>query len=237
MANAYFKFKEFTIYQDKCAMKVGTDGVLLGAWTQVSNASYILDIGTGTGLLALMIAQRSDAIIDAIEVDRDAFEQAGYNFKISSWKERISAYHMSLQEFTKKIKMKYDVIVCNPPFFSNAFHSTEYQRNLARHTISLSLSELITSFGKLLKQNGSASLILPAGDENEFREQILKHKLHINRLTYVKPNSLKKPNRMLIEVSYNEIEYFPDELVIEEKRRHDYTSHYKNLTKDFYLAF
>jgi len=140
MSNKPFQFKQFTINQDRCAMKVGTDGVLLGAWTPLTNNPYnILDIGTGTGIIALMLAQRSQAEylnlnsqmaqqIDAIEIDDDAFEQATDNFENSPWKERLYCYHAGLDEFLDEVKEEFDLIVSNPPFYSEDYKSSDEKR-------------------------------------------------------------------------------------------------------------
>ena len=128
MPNDYFKFKQFTIHQDKCAMKVGTDGVLLGAWAECANAKGILDIGTGTGLIALMIAQRSNAKIDAVEIDETASKQAKENIKKSLWNDRIEILNISFQDFSKSTNEKYDLIVSNPPYFQNSLYAPDEKR-------------------------------------------------------------------------------------------------------------
>ena len=141
MSNTYFNFKQFSVKQDKCAMKIGTDGVLLGAWTDVGSASTILDIGTGTGLLALMLAQRSPAYIFAIECEYGAIQQAGENFTKSKWKDRLTLFSLSLQEHLLSGK-QYDLVVSNPPFFENSLKSPMESRNFARHTVSLTSEDL-----------------------------------------------------------------------------------------------
>ena len=159
MSNSYFKFKKFTIWHDKCAMKVGTDGVLLGAWVNVDNATKILDIGTGTGVVALMLAQRSDAEIIGIEIDSDAAEQASCNANESSWRNRIKIINQDFIHYNSK--ELFDVIVSNPPYFKNSIKSNDDKRNLARHVSSLNYQMLVEKAASLLLPTGSFSIIVP----------------------------------------------------------------------------
>ncbi|MDP2113785.1 MAG: methyltransferase, partial [Bacteroidota bacterium] len=160
--NNYFQFKQFRIIQDKSAMKVGVDGVLLGVWANVSGAKRILDIGTGTGLIALMMAQRNaDARIDAVEIEPDAFQEAVYNIQQSPWNERIQIELCSFQEFAGKAGLKYDLIVSNPPYFTNGHKAPLENRATARHSDSLSLGDLISGAIGLLNETGKIALVLP----------------------------------------------------------------------------
>ena len=156
MSKNQFIFKKFSINQNKCAMKIGTDAVLLGAWTTVENyLNSILDIGAGTGVLALMLAQRSDAaLIDAIEIDADAYEQCVENFENSQWRDRLFCYHASLLEFTEEIDDEYDLILSNPPFYSEDYKSQKTQRDLARFQDAMPFEHLLESVSKLLSENG-----------------------------------------------------------------------------------
>ena len=155
MSNNYFSFRQFTIHQDQCAMKVGTDGVLLGAWVNVENAQRILDVGTGTGLIALMCAQRSESVIDAVEVDRAASEQAAVNCSASPWKDRITVVHDSFQHFAESTAYRYDLIVSNPPFFKNSLKPKGLARSLARHDDRLSYESLLYYTVKILEPGGT----------------------------------------------------------------------------------
>ncbi|MFM2293328.1 MAG: hypothetical protein RIS29_3141, partial [Bacteroidota bacterium] len=152
MANPFFRFKQFTVFHDRCAMKVGIDGVLLGCWTNVADTSMVLDIGTGTGLIALMIAQRTDAHIDAIDIDEGAFEQAMINVQASPWSSRLNVVLSSLQDFVSD--KKYDLIVSNPPYFINSLKNPDEQRTTARHTDSLTHEELIDQCIPKLTEGG-----------------------------------------------------------------------------------
>ena len=231
-----FHFKEFTIAQDKTAMKVGTDGVLLGAWTSIkNNPSFILDIGTGTGVIALQLAQRCNAeLIDALEIDDKAYEQAVDNFEQSNWGDRLFCYHASLAEFVDEIEDKYDLIVANPPFYTDDYKSDNKERNLARFTDSLSFEELLESVSLLLSKNGSFSVIIPFKEEESFLLLAKKFNLFPNRICNVKGNVNAPIKRSLIALSFQNNDFTKTELILEIER-HQYTTAYTDLVKDFYL--
>jgi len=231
-----FQFKEFTILQDKCAMKVGTDGVLLGAWTAIApGVESILDIGTGTGLLALQMAQRSGAdIIDAVEIEGNAFEQAVENFENSIWSDRLFCYHASLQEFVQEMDEKYDLIISNPPYFKPASQEIKKERAMARHHKNLSFQELLAASSKLLSDEGSCAFIIPYAEEQHFLQLAGKTGLHPYRITRVKGNDTTDLKRSLLQLS-KEPEDFKINAFSIELKRHVYTDEYIDLVKDFYL--
>ena len=231
-----FKFKEFIINQDRCAMKVGTDGVLLGAWASLqNNPNNILDIGAGTGLIALQLAQRSHAeTIDAIELDDDAYEQCVENFEISAWGDRLFCYHASLEEFVDEIDDSYDLIVSNPPFYTEQVSSGDESRDTARQNLALPFNELVESVIKLLSSNGSFATIIPFKEEEKFIALAKKNKLFLNKVTRVKGTTTAEIKRSLLQLSFQETPLVENELIIE-TRRHTYTDEYKKLTAAFYL--
>ncbi|MBX9808015.1 MAG: methyltransferase, partial [Flavobacteriaceae bacterium] len=165
-----FQFKQFSVEQDRTAMKIGTDGVLLGAWTPIDNNPFsILDIGTGTGIIALMLAQRSAAEqIDALEIDEDAYEQATDNFENSPWNDRLFCFHAGLDEFVEEPEEEYDLIVSNPPFYSEDYKSENEQRDLARFQDAMPFEDLIEAAALLLSENGIFSVIIPFKEESTF---------------------------------------------------------------------
>lgn len=231
-----FHFKQFTIHHDKCAMKVGTDGVLLGAWTTIQSETKILDIGTGTGLIALMLAQKSSALIDAIEIDRDSFEEAGKNIAASPWHTRIKIYHTSLQDFEKTAGNKYDLIVSNPPFFSDAYKAPDEARNIARHTNeSLSFDDLLNGVTSLLESEGRFCAIFPCKEGTDFIERSKSNNLFVQKLTRVKTKIEKQEKRLLIEFGFKEIIPAINDMVIQEEDL-SFTREYIELTKDYYLG-
>ena len=231
-----FQFKEFTIYQDKTAMKVGTDGVLLGAWVDLSDQpDSILDIGTGTGLISLQLAQKCNAMtIDALEIEPNAHEQAVENFENSDWGDRLFCYHASLQEFVDEIDEKYDLIISNPPFYTDTFKSVEEKRATARHTKTLSFEELLSATTKLLSPKGSCAFIIPFHEEDTFLAYAEENQLYPQRITRVKGNIKAIFKRSLLQLSFTNTTSKMEELAIEIKR-HIYTNEYKDLVKDFYL--
>lgn len=257
MAHRLFSFKKFSVNQDQCAMKIGTDSVLLGAWTSIEKRpSSILDIGAGTGILSLMLAQRSAAlpvsieVIDAIEIDDKAYEQCVDNFEQSQWSDKLFCYHASLEEFTNEIEDKYDLIVSNPPFYSPSLASPSLPkgenpmsdaRKTARFQDAMPFKHLLKSVSKLLEVNGIFSVIIPFKEENHFILLASKFKLFPNKILHVKGNPLSEIKRSLIEFSFREPTCSAgrsnvkiNELIIEIER-HQYTEDYINLTKDFYL--
>ncbi|MDP3914198.1 MAG: methyltransferase, partial [Bacteroidota bacterium] len=181
--NNYFQFKQFRIVQERSAMKVGVDGVLLGSWADISGAKRILDIGTGTGLIALMMAQRNpDAQIDALEIEPEAFQEAVFNIQQSPWNERIQIELCSFQEFSGKADLKYDLIVSNPPYFTNGHKAPLENRSTARHSDSLPLGDLISGAIGLLNKTGKIALVLPIESLQEITTLADLNKLFIARL-------------------------------------------------------
>lgn len=231
-----FQFKQFSVNQDRCAMKIGTDGVLLGAWATVTHRPFsILDIGAGTGILSLMLAQRSfSETIEAIEIEDNAYEQATENFESSPWADRLFCYHAGFLEFIEEVDDTYDLIISNPPFYSEDYKTENTQRDLARFTDALPFEHLLYGTSKLLSENGKAAFIIPFSEEDYFITLAAKFNLHPNRCTRVKGTPSTDIKRSLLEFSFIKTEIDTSELIIEIDR-HDYTKDYINLTKDFYL--
>lgn len=230
-----FRFKQFEINQDRCAMKIGTDGVLLGSWTNITAAESILDIGAGTGIIALMLAQRSSAeAIDAIEIDSNAYEQCVENFEISPWGDRLYCYHAGLDEFIEEIEDLYDVIVCNPPFYTESVTSGDLQRDQARQNEFLPFKELIEGVSVLISEHGIFSTIIPFREKDDFIRMAASHELFPSRCMHVKGNPAAEVKRVLLEFTKQEKSCEVLDLIIE-MERHVYTIDYINLTKDFYL--
>ncbi|RMZ50957.1 methyltransferase domain-containing protein [Flavobacteriaceae bacterium PRS1] len=245
MSSNPFHFKQFTINQDQCAMKIGTDAVLLGAWANLEHhPNSVLDIGAGTGVIALMLAQRSnEETIDAIEIDENAYEQCVGNFENSPWSDRLFCYHASLEEFTDEIDYKYDLIISNPPFYSPTLASPSLpkgenimsnSRKIARFYDALPFEHLVESVSKLLSDEGKFSVIIPFKEEENFIELASNINLFPNRITRVKGSPTSEIKRSLMEFSFNKNDLKINELIIEVER-HQYTQDYINLTKDFYL--
>ena len=239
MSNTHFNFKQFSVQQNLCSMKVGTDGVLLGAWTNTDNANNILDIGTGTGLIALMLAQRSNANITAVDAEANAYQQAKINFDASQWTNRLQLVHSKIQDFHSD--QLFDLIVSNPPYFSGYYSSENLSRDIARSADALlPYDELISSAKNSLIANGRLSLILPADQQEKIIAIANQNELALSRLTFVKTKNTKEAKRILLEFvnNSNQVNSIIDELIIQsDDNGRVYTQEYINLTKDFYLAF
>lgn len=231
-----FLFKQFTIQQDRCAMKVGTDAVLLGAWTPLNNNPFsVLDIGAGTGILSLMLAQRSNAEqIDALEIVEEAYEQCVENFENSPWGDRLFCFHAGLDEFVEEPEDEYDLIISNPPFYTDEYKSENASRDLARFEEALPFEELIEAAELFLSENGIFSVIIPFKEEQKFIELAKDFELFPFKITRVKGTPTTEIKRSLIAFSRIEKDILIDELIIE-TTRHQYTAEYISLTKDFYL--
>ena len=226
-----FKFKEFSIVQTKSAMKVGTDGVLLGSWVNCQNAKKILDIGAGTGLISLMLAQRNNECnITAVEIDKETSEEANININNSKWRDRISIINTNINNFITSDK--FDFIVSNPPYFPANF--SKNKRDIARHTNLLSFQDLIRTTVKLLSSKGIFSVILPKIAEATFCKIANANKLFLIRICQVKGQKNSDVKRVLLEFSFEKSSLDSDSLVIEESR-HIYTNKYIDLCQDFYL--
>jgi len=232
-----FSFKQFSIHDDRCAMKVGIDAVLLGAWADVTETQNILDIGTGSGVIAIMLAQRSEAEIHAVEIEQATAKQARENAILSPWSDRVKVVNLSIQEFSSNCELKFDLIVCNPPYFNNSLLSPSSGRNLARHTNELSYEELAEAFAKLIKPDGKCCVILPI-PESKLLESIMADKgLIPYRKLLVSPKPEKTANRVLIQFEKAVIKQAKMESISIRKIDHTYSGEYKQLTEDFYLNF
>jgi tRNA1Val (adenine37-N6)-methyltransferase len=236
MANNYFKFKQFTIYQDKSAFKVGTDGVLLGAYADITGVNRILDIGSGTGLISIMLAQRSEAEITAIEPDNESYIQTCENVNHCDWHERIKVEHSDLQNLDP-VNGKFDLIVTNPPFFSDSLKSPDLRKSFARHNDSLTSEVIFEGVLKFLKDEGRLQLILPYVEGTVFIAEASKYGLYCNNILKIKPLPSSEIRRLILTFSRNQIKPAEKFLTIEHGQRHEFTEEYINLTKDYYLKF
>lgn len=237
MGRDYFRFKHFTIKQGTAAMKVGTDGVLLGAWVDVDNVTSALDIGTGSGVIALMIAQRClNTTIHAVEIDQASALQAKHNFESSPWGNRMTIDHLSLQTFALSSNSKFDLIVSNPPYFNKSLKSPSPERTLTRHTDELPNSDLLDGVKKLLAPEGRFCAILPYTEGNILIAEAVNYGLYCNRILFVKTKPDKPIIRILTDFSFHK-KRLPDTTISIHTEDGDYTDEYKRLTADFYLAF
>jgi tRNA1Val (adenine37-N6)-methyltransferase len=231
-----FNFKQFSIQQNSAAMKIGTDGILLGAWADTTNSNQIIDIGTGTGVIGIMQCQKnSSANIDAIEISKEACIDAAQNIANCPWSERVNLHESPIQKLISN--KKYDHIISNPPFFINSLNPEDSERKKARHTTHLSYVDILGFATKNLSNKGKVSLILPVEDGEKCILISNKFELWVSRKCFVQPKAHKKPHRLLLEFTNEKTKVSENNLIIENKERHDYTEEYKAITKDFYTIF
>lgn len=235
MANPYFQFKQFTVWHDKCAMKVGTDGVLLGAWASLEGATKILDVGTGTGLVALMLAQRSlpDAHIIALEIDEAAAEQARENIERSAWKDRIEVVQSDFRLYDAPIK--FDVIVSNPPYFVDSLECPDKQRSTARHNNSLTYEELLQGVARLLSEDGRFTIVIPTEVVDKVKMIASESNMYAIRQLNILTKPGGKPKRTLMTFFFDEQKKCVVDELLTELARHKYSDEYIALTRDYYL--
>ena len=233
MSNSYFKFKQFTIEQSDCAMKVGTDGCLLGGWFNCSDSKRVLDIGCGTGLITIMAAQRSNAEITGIEIDSKAAMQARINADNSPWGERIEIINGDLLEYTTE--QRFDTIVSNPPYFVNSLKCDDTSRTLARHSDSLDCRQFFNKCAGLLSENGSISIVIPCDIMNEWKEAAMEQDLYPTRTMFVKTTPKKAPKRVLIEFRPGIQNENMESTLVLESSPGEYSDDAKKILGNFYL--
>jgi tRNA1Val (adenine37-N6)-methyltransferase len=241
MPNTHFTFKQFTIHQDQTAMKVTTDACILGAYTDIQGAKNILDIGTGTGLLALMLAQRSESKIDAIEIDENAYNQAVINVNESIFKDKIRIFNVTIQSYTPPsgvsgLGLFYNLIVSNPPFFQNHLKSETESRNNSLHTDTLSFEDLLSSVLRLLSPNGTFVVLLPMYESSIFEQLAISQELYPQKKLTIRHRKGSKILRIITTFGRIKKEIINEELIIKNPDE-SYTPDFQALLKDYYLAF
>jgi tRNA1Val (adenine37-N6)-methyltransferase len=235
MTNTYFSFKQFTINQDKSAFKVGTDGVLLGAYAGLSASGNILEIGSGTGVVSIMLAQRCDAMITTIEPDYDSFLQTTGNVARCKWHDRIRVEHTDFQNF--RTTEKFDLIITNPPYFAGSLKNPDARKAVTRHNDSLSSAEILEGVLKFMKEDGCLQLIMPYAEGNVFIAEAAGYGLYCNNILKIKPLPSAEIRRLILTFSKTQKKTVEKFLTIENGARHEFTEEYMNLTREFYLKF
>ena len=232
-----FQFKQFSIHDEKSTIKVGTDAVLLGAWINPKRSKSILDIGTGSGIIALMVAQKSDAKIKAIDIDFDSIQESTANFNNSPWSENLYARHISFLDFVKQTNEKYDLILSNPPYFNNSLKSPSDKKNLSKHASTLLHKELLLGVKKLISPDGMFAVIIPYDQMNSFKNIALIEGLFCNKKLIIYPTPKKPANRILMEFCLNRQSQLKEDELIIRTESGIFSEQYKTLTRDFYLDF
>jgi tRNA1Val (adenine37-N6)-methyltransferase len=230
-----FNFKQFSVDDSSCAMKVGTDSVLLGAWADVEKSQQILDIGTGSGLLALMTAQRSEGEITAIDIHEASVNQAEENFKQSPWAVRLQVQCISLQSFSETTSIKFDHLITNPPYFINSLKSADNGRNTARHTDELPLKSLVELSSLLLTDSGKLSVVFPFAESQILISLAAESSLSIKRQLIIIPKQGKEPNRILLEFTKKPVKNMEIAKLTIRDLNGKYTQEYIDLTESFYV--
>lgn len=232
-----FQFKQFNIQDENSAMKVGTDAVVLGSFINPKNTSCILDIGTGSGIIALMMAQKSSAIIDAIDIDFGSIQDANFNFENSAWGNQLNAIQTSLSGFVKQSNDKYDLIVSNPPFFNNSLKSPSERKNLSKHTSTLSHKNLMKGVKNLIATDGIFTVIIPFDQMRSFLNIAFIEHFFCSRKLVIYPTPNKPANRVILELSSIKVNNPKEESLTIRDISSNFTEQYKSLTQDFYLNF
>jgi tRNA1Val (adenine37-N6)-methyltransferase len=235
MATDYFTFKQFTIHHDKSSFRVGTDGVLLGASADLGNVRSILDVGAGTGLIAIMLAQRCNSEIVAIEPDYESYIQCKENVNLSGWKERIRVENSSLQDYFTNDK--FDLVVSNPPWFSDSLKNPDPRKSSSRHNDSLSNAELLENTTRLIADTGRLQLIMPYAEGTVFIAEANGYGFFCNTIVKIRPLPTSEIRRLIMTFSRQRLKTTEKFLTIEKGKRHEFTDEYISLTKDFYLKF
>jgi tRNA1Val (adenine37-N6)-methyltransferase len=232
-----FRFKQFNIEDDKSSMKVGTDAVLLGAWKDTSSFKHILDLGTGCGLIAIMLAQRSNALVTGVDMHAESVAQAKENGAQCRWSDRLKFVHQTIQEFNQKTKERFDLVVSNPPFFENALKSPSSTKNISKHNDALPFTELIEASHNLATDQGVFRIILPADVADGFIVMARNRGWFLVDRLDIFPTPSKKINRCMMEFTRNTNSQININSLVIRNKDGSFTPEYKSFTKDFYLNF
>ena len=230
-----FFFKKFGLFHHRSTMKIGTDAILLARWTEVSENDDVLDIGTGCGLIPLMLAQKGIKSADAVEIDRDSYEEAAQNFSNSAWKSRIFAINDDIKHYSEICSKKYDLVVSNPPFFFGDNIPEKEKKGLARHTNTLSYNDLLASVKKIMKPDGRFALVLPARESKTFLKEAENQGFYLEKELLIVPIEGKEPNRINMQLVVNQVDSVKIETFVLRHHDHSFTKEYKEFLKDYYL--
>ena len=230
-----FFFKKFGLFHHRSTMKIGTDAILLARWVEVSENDDVLDIGTGCGLIPLMLAQKGIKTADAVEIDKDSYEEAAQNFSNSAWNSRIAAINDDIKQYADVCTKKYDLVVSNPPFFFGDNIPEKAKKGLARHTNTLSYSDLLASVKKVMKTDGRFALVLPARESATFLQEAENQGFFLEKEMKIVPIEGKEANRINMQLVVNQVDKTESETFVLRHPDHSFTKEYKDFLKDYYL--
>ncbi len=229
-----FFFKKFGLFHHRSTMKIGTDAIMLSRWVEVNDDDTVLDIGTGCGLIPLMLAQKGLRHADAVEIDGDSFEEASQNFRNSVWNEKLTAFHCDIRSFADSNVGRYDLVVSNPPFFVGDNRPVNHKKDLARHAGNLSFSELLSVAKKVLKPSGRFALVLPEVESRMFLKEAENQGFYLQKIMKIVPIEGKQPNRVNMQLVLYDVETLCETFIIRHAD-HSYTKDFKLFLKDYYL--
>jgi len=230
-----FFFKKFGLFHHRSTMKIGTDAILLARWTEVSDNDDVIDIGTGCGLIPLMLAQKGIKSADAVEIDNDSYEEAAQNFSNSAWNSRLSAIHDDIKNYAEICEKKYDLVVSNPPFYFGDNIPEKAKKGLARHTNTLSYNDLLSAVKKIMKPEGRFSLVLPAIESKTFLKDAENQGFYLEKELLIVPIEGKEPNRINMQLVVSQVDNIKTETFVLRHPDHSFTKEYKDFLKDYYL--
>jgi tRNA1Val (adenine37-N6)-methyltransferase len=230
-----FFFKKFALFHHRSTMKIGTDAILLARWVDVSKNDEVLDIGTGCGLIPLMLSQKGIKNADAVEIDTESYEEARQNFANSAWNSRLNAINDDIKSYSKNCEKKYDLIVSNPPFFFGDNIPQKVKKGLARHTNTLSYSDLLSAVKLLLKPDGRFALVLPSIEAVTFKKEAENQGFYLQKELKIIPIEGKESNRINMQLVVNHVDNIDAETFVLRNQDHSFTKEYKDFLKDFYL--
>ena len=230
-----FFFKKFGLFHHHSTMKIGTDAILLARWVEVSAKDDVLDIGTGCGLIPMMLAQKGIKSADAVEIDNDSCAEAGRNFSNSAWNSQLFAIYGDIKDYARHCNKKYDLIVSNPPFFFGDNIPEKTKKSLARHTNTLSYNDLLVSVKTLLKPDGRFALVLPERESTTFLKDAENQGFYLQKEMRIVPIEGRKPNRINMQLIVNQVDRVDSETFVMRNQDHSFTKEYKEFLKDYYL--
>lgn len=232
-----FFFKKFGMFHHRSTMRIGTDAVLFAQWVEVSSSDKVLDIGTGSGVIPLILAQKGAGSVDAVELDSDSFEEAFLNFKISAHSDKLSVIKDDVRNYADNVGEKYDLIVSNPPYYASDVKPIKEKKVMARHVSTLSFRDLLLSAKKMMKDDGRFALVLPFYESRLFIKEGESLGFYLQKEFLISPIEGKEPNRVNMQFVLNEVETVEDKLFTIRNKDYSYTDEYKDFLKDYYLDF